>query len=109
MSGLSGYRVSIKRNIHFVDGRNNEIGDAWQNGALTWSEMTEWMEITFDKPTDDYASFPCLEPGNPVQPVAQHGPAIIMQGNNNPIAPGFYAILSPQGKLKTLRFLDLQS
>lgn len=95
---MSGYRVLIKRNIHFVDGNNNEIGGAWQNGALTWSEMAEWMEITFQKPTNGYAPFGCLESGDPVQPLTRHGPAIIMQGNTNPIAPGFYIILSPQGK-----------
>lgn len=94
---MSGHRVSIKRNIHFVNGENDEIGGAWQNGALTWSEMAEWMEIVFEKPVDEYAPFRCLEPDDPAQPLAQHGPVIIMQGNNNPIAPSFYVILSPQG------------
>ncbi|KFY37365.1 hypothetical protein V495_07224 [Pseudogymnoascus sp. VKM F-4514 (FW-929)] len=93
----TGYRVSVTRNIHFVDGQNDEIGGAWQNGALTWSEMAEWMEITFQTPINGYAPFPCLEPGDPVRPLAQHGPVIIMQGNDNIITPGFYVILSPQG------------
>ncbi|OBT58891.1 hypothetical protein VE04_00574 [Pseudogymnoascus sp. 24MN13] len=99
---MSGYRVSIKRNVHFVDGNNNEIGGAWQNGALTWSEMVEWMEITFEKPTYEYAPFRCLEPGDPVQLLAQHGPAIKIQGNNNPVKPGFYIILSPEGEVVDL-------
>ncbi|OBT82587.1 hypothetical protein VE02_08690 [Pseudogymnoascus sp. 03VT05] len=94
---MSGHRVSTKRNIHFIDGKGNEIGGAWQNGALTWSEMSEWMEITFQKPTDEYAPFRCLEPDDPVQPLEQHGPAVITQNNNSPIVPGFYIILSPQG------------
>lgn len=93
---MSGYRVSIKRNIHFVDGNNNEIGGAWQNGTLTWSEMAEWMEITFQKPTDEYAPFSCLEPGDPVQPLARHVPEIIIQNNTSPIVPEFYIILSPE-------------
>ncbi|KFY28495.1 hypothetical protein V493_02909 [Pseudogymnoascus sp. VKM F-4281 (FW-2241)] len=95
---MGGHRNSnIHRNIHFVDGRNNEIAGVWQNGALTWSEMAEWMEITFQKPVDSYAPFRCLEPGDPANPLAQHGPAIIMQGNNNQIETGFYVILSPDG------------
>ncbi|OBT76810.1 hypothetical protein VF21_04524 [Pseudogymnoascus sp. 05NY08] len=94
---MSGHRVSINRTIHFIDGKNNEIGGAWQNGSLTWSEMAEWMEITFQKPTDEYAPFHCLEPDDPAQPLAQHGPLIITQNNNSPIKPGFYIILIPQG------------
>lgn len=107
---MPGYRVrreiQTHRNIHFVNDNNDEIGGAWQHGTLTWSEMAEWMEITFEKPIDEYAPFPCLEPGDPTQPFAQHGALIIMQGNINPIAPGFYVILSPQGNVKLLYFLD---
>lgn len=104
---MGGYRAKADRNIHFVDGKNDEIAGAWQNGALTWSEMAEWMEITFQKPVDGYAPFSCLEPGDPVNPLANHGPAIIMQGNNNQITTGFYIILSPDGKPKLFYRVDL--
>ncbi|ELR08811.1 hypothetical protein VC83_00753 [Pseudogymnoascus destructans] len=101
---MRGHRHSnIHRNIHFVDGKNNEISSAWQNGPLTWSEMAEWIEVVVEEPVDSYAPFRCLELGDPVNPLAQHGPAIVMQGNNNQISTGFYVILSPDGASINIR------
>ncbi len=88
----------FKRNVHFVNGSNDEIGGTWQNGSLTWAEMSEWMQIVFQLPLENYVPFPCLEPGDPEDPVAQHSAAINMQSNTHVIQPGFYVLLDPQGK-----------
>jgi len=97
---MPGQRASLQygRNIHFVNADNDEIGGACQNGSLTWAEMSEWMQITFELPIDEYTPFACLEDGDPKDPVGQHGTPISVQGNANHIQPGFYVLLSPQGK-----------
>jgi hypothetical protein len=68
---MPGQRISPKldRNVHFVNADNDEIGGTWQNGSLTWAEMSEWMQIVFELPLDKYAPFPCLEDGDPNDPV----------------------------------------
>jgi hypothetical protein len=100
---MPGERVSLKfgRNIHFVNADNDEIGGTCQNGSLTWAEMSEWMQITFELSIDEYAPFPCLENGDPKDPVGQHGASINIHANTNRIQPGFYVLLSPHGKPKT--------
>jgi hypothetical protein len=91
----------VERNIHIVNADNDEIGGTWQNGSLTWAEMSEWMQIVFELPLNEYAPFPCLEDGDPKDPVAQHGAPINMHANTNHIQPGFYVLLNPQGKSNT--------
>ncbi len=100
---MPGQRASsqIARNLHFVNADNDEIGGTWQNGSLTWAEMSEWMQIVFQLPYDEYAPFPCLEDGDPKDPVAQHGAPINMHANTSHIQPGFYVLLSPEGKSNT--------
>jgi hypothetical protein len=100
---MPGQRVSLEfgRNIHFVNADNDEIGGTCQNGSLTWMEMSEWMQIMFELPIDEYSPFPCLEDGDPKNPVGQHGAAINVHANTNHIQPGFYVLLSLQGKSNT--------
>ncbi len=100
---MPGQRVSPEfgRNVHFVNADNDEIGGTWQNGSLTWAEMSEWMQIVFELPLNEYAPFPCLEDGDPKDPVAQHGAPINMHANTNHIQFGFYVLLNPQGKSNT--------
>jgi hypothetical protein len=88
------------RNVHFLDGTKNEITGFFQNGSVTWYEFSEWMHIFFANPVSDYAIFPsgCLEQHEPQDPVALHGPAISLSGNRLPVDPGYYIILSPDGK-----------
>lgn len=86
------------RNVHFINGNNDEIGGAWQNGSLSWAEMSEWMQIVFELPLEKYALFPCLEIGDPENPVTQHGAPINIHANADIIQPGFYVLLSSQGK-----------
>ena len=101
---MPGQRVSpeLDRNVHFVNADNDEIGGTWQNGSLTWAEMSEWMQIVFELPLNTYAPFLCLEDGDPKDPVSQHGTPINMHANTNHIQPGFYVLLNPQGKPKIL-------
>ena len=97
---MPGQRVSpnLDRNVHFVNADNDEIGGIWQNGSFTWAEMLEWMQIVFQLHLESYAPFPCLENENPKDPVAQHGAPIDARANTNPISPGFYVLLSPEGE-----------
>lgn len=96
---MPGYRLSSRyeRNIHFVNSENDELGGAWQAGSLTWAEMTQRMEILFELPTTNFALFPCLEDGDPNDPLSHHGPPIKLQ-KPNIIKPGFYVLLSPDGE-----------
>jgi len=87
-----------ERNIHFVNGNNDEIGGTWQNGSLSWAEMSEWIQIVFELSLENYSPFPCLEVGDPENPVAQHGAPINMHANTDVIQPGFYVLLSSQGR-----------
>jgi hypothetical protein len=68
---MPGHRapVELTRNVHFVDANNDEIGGLCQNGSLTWAEISEWMQIVYMLPFDQYATFPCLENGDPEEPV----------------------------------------
>ncbi len=100
---MPGQRVSpeLDRNVNFVNADNDKIGGIWQNGWLTWAEkpeMSEWMQIVFELSLNEYAPFPCLEDGDPKDPVAQHGAPINMHANTNHIQPGFYVLLNLQGK-----------
>jgi hypothetical protein len=80
---------------------NNEITGFFQNGSVTWAEFSEWMHIFFANPISDYVPFRCLE-DEPRDPVALHGPAISLSGNTLPIDPGYYVILSLDGKFSFL-------
>lgn len=95
---MPGHRapVELDRNVHFVDAHNDEIGGLCQNGSVTWAEISEWMQIVYMLPFEQYATFPCLENGDPEDPTSQHGVPINMQAND-PIQPGYYVILSPEG------------
>ncbi|KAN0127885.1 hypothetical protein V8E53_014332 [Lactarius tabidus] len=95
---MRGHRapVELDRNVHFVDARNDEIGGLCQNGSVTWAEISDWMQIVYVLPFDQYATFPCLEDGDPENPVTQHGELINMQANH-PVQTGYYVILSPEG------------
>ncbi|KAI9754431.1 MAG: hypothetical protein M4579_004699 [Chaenotheca gracillima] len=95
---MPGQRAKeVERNVHFVNADNDEIGGAWQNGSLTWAGMIEWMQIMYQLPLDTYAPFPCLEDGDPEDPVTQHGEMIKMRGNQTSIQPGFFVLLSSEG------------
>ncbi|OAF55147.1 hypothetical protein VC83_08423 [Pseudogymnoascus destructans] len=83
-----------KSDIHFLNSENDEISSAFQTGSLTWAEMSQRMDIVFELPAEDFASFRCLENGDPKDPVRRHGPPISLQANNNVIQPGFYVLLS---------------
>ena len=95
---MPGHRapVELDRNVHFVNSDNDEIGGLCQNGSVTWSEISEWMQIIYMLPFDQYATFPCLEDDDPEDPVNQRGEPINMQGSH-PVPPGYYVILSPEG------------
>lgn len=98
---MPGYRLSshFEHNIHLVNSENDELGGAWQTGSLTWAEMSKRMDIVFELPTRDFAPFPCLEDGDPKDPIGHHGPPIsIQEPNNDIIKPGFYVLLSPDGE-----------
>jgi len=96
---MPGHRAPIKlaRNVHFVDANNDEIGGLRQNGSVTWAEISEWMQIVYMLPFDQYATFPCSENGDPEDPAGQHGEPINMQAANHPVQLGYYVILSPEG------------
>ncbi|KAH9036351.1 hypothetical protein EDB85DRAFT_781078 [Lactarius pseudohatsudake] len=89
--------VELERNVHFVDADNDEIGGLCQNGSVTWAEISEWMQIVYMLPSNQYATFPCLEHGDPEDPVGQHGAPINMQANTDLVQPGYYVVLSPEG------------
>jgi hypothetical protein len=95
---MPGHRapVELERNVHFVDAHNDEIGGLCQNGSLTWAEISEWMQIVYMLPFDQYATFSCLENGNPEDPVRQHGARINMS-NTDPVQLGYYVLLSSEG------------
>ncbi|KAI9769519.1 MAG: hypothetical protein M1840_003996 [Geoglossum simile] len=90
-------RATIRRNVHFLDGENNEILGFWQNGSVLWSQIAEWMHITIILPSVQYAVFRCLENGNPENPATNHGPSINLSGNNA-VHPGYYVVLSSNGE-----------
>jgi hypothetical protein len=100
---MPGQRVSpeLDRNVHFVNADNDEIGGTWQNGSLTWAEMSEWIQIVFELSLDKYAPFPCLENGDPKDPVIQHNAPINMHVNTNHIQFRFYVLLNSQDKSKS--------
>ncbi|OBT63892.1 hypothetical protein VE03_06593 [Pseudogymnoascus sp. 23342-1-I1] len=95
---MPGYRLlsHFEHNIHFVNSENDELGGAYQTGSLTWAEMSQRMDIVFELPTTGFTPFPCLEDGDPKNPLGHHGPLINLQEpNNDIIRPGFYILLSP--------------
>ncbi|KAH9000280.1 hypothetical protein EDB92DRAFT_484339 [Lactarius akahatsu] len=89
--------VELERNVHFVDADNDEIGGLCQNGSVTWAEISEWMQIVYMLPFNQYATFPCLGHGDPEDPVGQHGAPINMQANTDLVQPGYCVVLSPEG------------
>ncbi|KAI9780784.1 MAG: hypothetical protein M1839_006572 [Geoglossum umbratile] len=91
-------RATIRRNIHFLDGENNEILGFWQNGSVSWNQIAEWMHITITLPSVQYAVFRCLESGSPENPATNHGPSINLSGNNNAVHPGYFVVLSANGE-----------
>ncbi|KAH0563095.1 hypothetical protein GP486_002337 [Trichoglossum hirsutum] len=91
-------RATVPRNVHFLDGENNEVLGFWQNGSVTWNQMAEWMHITITLPSTQFAVFRCLESGDPQDPVTNHGPSIDLPGNNDAVDPGYYALLSANGE-----------
>jgi len=91
-------RAAVRRNVHFLDGENNEILGFWQNGSVLWSQITEWMHITITLPSIEYGVFRCLESGDPENPITNHGPSIRLSGNNNAVDPGYYVVLSARGE-----------
>jgi hypothetical protein len=93
-------RATIRRNVHFLDGENDEILGFWQNGSVSWSQIAEWMHITITLPSVEYAIFRCLESGNPENPATNHGPSINLSGNNNAVDPGYYVVLSANGEYR---------
>jgi hypothetical protein len=93
-------RATTRRNVHFLDGENNEILGFWQNGSVSWSQIAEWMYITITLPSVQYAVFRCLESGNPENPATNHGPSINLSGNNNAVHSGYYVVLSVNGEYR---------
>ncbi|KAH9044264.1 hypothetical protein EDB84DRAFT_1470391 [Lactarius hengduanensis] len=89
--------VELERNVHFVDADNDEIGGLCQNGSVTWAEISEWIQIVYMLPSNQYATFPCLGHSDPEDPVGQHGAPINMQANTDLVQPGYYVVLSPAG------------
>ncbi|KFY26910.1 hypothetical protein V491_01111 [Pseudogymnoascus sp. VKM F-3775] len=68
-------------------------------GRPAWNEMRQRMDIVFEIPTTDFTPFPCLEDGDPKDPIHHHGPPINLQEpNNDIIKPGFYILLGPNGE-----------
>lgn len=97
---MPGYRLPLlySQNIHFVNSENDELGSACQTGSLTWAQMSQRMDIVFELHKKDYSPFPCLEDGDPKDPMSYHGPRInIQEPNNDIIKPGFYVLLGPDG------------
>jgi hypothetical protein len=92
-------RATIRRNVHFLDGENNEILGFWQNGSVLWSQIAEWTHITITLPSVQYAVFRCLENGNPENPATNHGPSINLS-DNNAVHPGYYVVLSSNGEYR---------
>ncbi|KAI9767195.1 MAG: hypothetical protein M1840_005794 [Geoglossum simile] len=91
-------RATVRRNVHFLNGENNEILGFWQNGSVSWSQIAEWMHIVIILPFTQYAVFRCLESGNPENPATNHGPSVNLSGNNNAVHPGYYVVLSANGE-----------
>ncbi|KAH0556344.1 hypothetical protein GP486_005732 [Trichoglossum hirsutum] len=91
-------RATVRRNVHFLNGENNEILGFWQNGSVSWSQIAEWMHIVIILPSTQYAFFRCLESGNPENPATNHGPSVNLSGNNNAVHPGYYVVLSANGE-----------
>ncbi|KAI9867544.1 MAG: hypothetical protein M1813_008343 [Trichoglossum hirsutum] len=91
-------RAVVRRNVHFLDGGNNEVLGFWQNGSVVWNQTAEWVHITIALPSTQYAVFRCLESGNPQDPATNHGPSINLSGNNNTVNLGYYVVLSSNGE-----------
>ncbi|KAI9773442.1 MAG: hypothetical protein M1840_007658 [Geoglossum simile] len=91
-------RATTRRNVHFLDGENNEILGFWQNGSVSWGQIAEWMHIAITLPSVQYAVFRCLESGNPENPATNHGPSVNLSGNNNAVDRGYYVVLSANGE-----------
>lgn len=96
-------RVPIERNVRFLDGTNHEVAGFWQNGSVIWEEVLEWMHDVFTNPITEYAPFRCLEDGDPQDPVAKHGPPILLAGNLLVVDPGYYVLLSHGGEHERLK------
>ena len=95
----------VRRNVHFLDGGNNEVLGFWQNGSVAWNEIAEWMHIIITLPSIQYAVFRCLENGNPQDPATNHGPPINLSGNKNTVNPGYYVVLSANSEYRKLDLL----
>jgi hypothetical protein len=91
---------NIDRNVRFLDANNDECAGFWQNGSVTWEEVLEWMHIIFTDNVSGYTPARCLENGDPRDPTAtdNHGPPIPLAGNTLKVDPGYYIILSQDGK-----------
>lgn len=85
------------RNVHFLDGLNNEVAGLWQNGSIVWDDILEWMHIVLDNPVSSYAIFPCVEEDIPENPTEHHGPLINLADNQNVVDPGYYVVLAQNG------------
>ncbi|KAK6355092.1 hypothetical protein TWF696_004216 [Orbilia brochopaga] len=94
------YFGSTPRDFHFINGRNQEIGRAEQNGNVTWAEIMEWFSIVY--PTLRWGTFrvhECLD-RDPEDPLVRRGPAIDMptSGNHLILPNTWYVILGPDGR-----------
>lgn len=101
---MPGHRINsrFRHDIHFLNSKNNEISGACQGGSLTWTEMSQRMDIVFQISIHNFAPYRCLENGDPTDPVGRHGPLINIQANNNLVQPGYYVLLSPAGESVTI-------
>jgi hypothetical protein len=94
-------RAEVPRNIHFLDARNKEVAGFWQNGSVIWEEVQEWMRIVIENPQSSYTPFPCLEAGDPEDPVGQHGSPIYMTDNRSTVDAGYYILLAYDGECES--------
>ncbi|KAI9784105.1 MAG: hypothetical protein M1839_002609 [Geoglossum umbratile] len=89
-------RATVRRNVHFLDGENNEVLGFWQNGSVVWDQVTGWMHITITLPSMQYVVFRCLESGQ--DPATNHGPSTNLLDNNDIVNLGYYVVLSANGE-----------
>ncbi|KZF19131.1 hypothetical protein L228DRAFT_251222 [Xylona heveae TC161] len=94
---MPGFRNNqVARNVHFLDGRDDEILGFMQTGSVTWGEMDEWLHIVISMPETAYSVWTCVD-DHVAETGYRHGTQITLAGNPTVIAPGFYSILSPEG------------
>ncbi|KZF19582.1 hypothetical protein L228DRAFT_263455 [Xylona heveae TC161] len=92
----------IPRNVHFLDGNDDEVFGFFQNGSVTWDEIREWLDdlllLLPQMPSDSYCIWTCPD-DHVLAQHALHATRVDMLSShmNEIVRAGFYAILSPEG------------